>query len=43
MDKVERAGIGIQRMNETMTKAGLPIPEIKHGNFFTIILRCPEP
>jgi ATP-dependent DNA helicase RecG len=29
-------------MNETMTKAGLSIPEIKHGNFFTIILKRPD-
>ena len=42
LDKVERAGTGIQRMNETMAKAGLSIPEIKHGNFFTIILKRPD-
>jgi ATP-dependent DNA helicase RecG len=42
LDKVERAGTGIQRMNETMIKAGLPIPDIKHGNFFTIILKRPD-
>jgi ATP-dependent DNA helicase RecG len=43
LDKVERAGTGIQRMNETMSKAGLSLPEIKHGNFFTIILKRPDP
>ena len=42
MDKVERAGTGIHRMNDAMIRAGLQVPEIKYASFFTIILRRPE-
>ena len=41
MDKVERAGTGIQRMKDSMLAAGLPLPEIKYDTFFTITLRRP--
>ena len=41
MDKVERAGTGIQRMRDSMKAAGLPLPEIKYDTFFTITLRRP--
>jgi ATP-dependent DNA helicase RecG len=41
MDKVERAGTGIQRMKDSMAAAGLPLPEIKYDTFFTITLRRP--
>ena len=41
MDKVERAGTGIQRMKDSMKAAGLPLPEIKYDTFFTITLRRP--
>lgn len=41
MGKGERAGTGIKRMNESMTAAGLQMPEIKHTTFYTIILRRP--
>jgi len=41
MDKVERAGTGIQRMKDSMAAAGLPLPEIKYDMFFTITLRRP--
>ena len=42
MGKGERAGTGIKRMNESMTAAGLQLPEIKHTTFYTIILRRPS-
>lgn len=42
MDKVERAGTGIQRMKDSMVAAGLPLPEIKYDTFFTITLRRPR-
>jgi len=41
MDKVERAGTGIQRMKDSMAAAGLPLPEIRYDTFFTITLRRP--
>ena len=41
MDKVERAGTGIQRMKDSMVGAGLPLAEIKYDTFFTITLRRP--
>ena len=41
MDKVERAGTGIQRMKDSMVRAGLPLAEIKYDTFFTITLRRP--
>jgi ATP-dependent DNA helicase RecG len=41
MDKVERAGTGIQRMKDSMAATGLPLPEIKYDTFFTITLRRP--
>lgn len=43
MDKVERAGTGIQRMKDKMKEAGLPTPEFKTGNFFTALFRRPTP
>lgn len=41
MDKMERAGTGIQRMKDSMTAVGLSLPEIKYDTFFTITLRRP--
>jgi len=41
MDKVERAGTGIQKMKDSMAVAGLPMPEIKYDTFFTITLKRP--
>jgi len=41
MDKVERAGTGIQRRKDSMVAAGLPLPRIKYDTFFTITLMRP--
>ena len=37
MDKGERAGTGIRRMNEAMAAAGLPKPDIHHDDLFFFI------
>jgi len=41
MDKGERAGTGIKRMNEAIAAAGLPLPEIEYESFFTIRFKRP--
>ena len=43
MDKGERAGTGIRRMNEAMVADGLPLPEIEYEAFFTIRFKRPFP
>ncbi len=41
MDKVERIGTGIQRINGLLWEAGLPAPEIKSNLFFRIAFSRP--
>ncbi len=41
MDKGERAGTGIKRMNEAMAAAGLTLPEIEYETFFRISFTRP--
>lgn len=42
MDKGERAGTGIRRMNEAMKAAGQPQPEFSFGTFCTITFKRPD-
>lgn len=42
MDKGERAGTGIRRMNEAMKVAELPLPEVSSGTFYTITFKRPD-
>ena len=41
LDKGERAGTGIKRMNEAMAAAGLTLPEIEYETFFRISFTRP--
>jgi len=43
MDKVEKAGTGIQRMRDKMKEAGLPPPKFTMDSFFIVGLGRPNP